>query len=279
MHASKLSYRDMYREDTEQSANMQVFTLHVTSHNGTSQPRIRSVQSLLAPGSVRVHNRSTGSKRVCFTFDSDVNETARYSLWGCSLMSSALTGEILMLLEGPMLTTREGTTRWWWWSVARVVAGLGLLARRQPPPPPPPPPHGSGRPQHQPPPDRSTTAMADDNFYRRAGKQRGQNESSKSHVPAPHSHSHCHLELRPQATSQRHTVPNTTAPVYRTGFWTFEETTRMRIGTAPIFQAPPLRYCYWLCEDPSPAVINASDYRQLEMKRKWLLGRCLYHRS
>ena len=82
-------------------------------------------------------------------------------------MSSALTGEILMLLEGPMLTTREGTTRWWWWSVARVVAGLGLLARRQQPPPPPPPPHGSGRPQHQPPPDRSTTAMADDNFYRR----------------------------------------------------------------------------------------------------------------
>lgn len=146
-------------------------------------------------------------------FDSSVSETARYSLWGCSVMSSALTGEILMLLDGPMLTTREGTTRWWWWSVARVVAGLGLLARRQPPPPPPPPPHGSGRPQHQPPPDRSTTAMADDSVYRRAGKQRGQNESSKSHVPAPHSHSHCHLELRPQATSQRHTDRNTTALV------------------------------------------------------------------
>lgn len=104
-------------------------------------------------------------------------------------MSSALTGDILMLLLGPMLTTREGTTRWWWWSVARVVAGLGLLARRQPPPPPPPPPHGSGRPQHQPPPDRSTTAMADDNVYHRAAKQRGHNESSKSHVRAPHRHS------------------------------------------------------------------------------------------
>lgn len=111
-------------------------------------------------------------------------------------------------------------------------------------------------------------------------KQRGHNESSKSHVPAPHSHSHshCQLELRSQATS-RHTDRNTTAPVYLTGFWTFEETTRMRIGKAPILQAPPLRYCYWLRADPSLAVINASDYRQLEMKRKWLLGSCLYHRS
>lgn len=69
------------------------------------------------------------------------------------------------------------------------MAGLGLLARRQPPPPPPPPPHGSGRPQHQPPPDRSTTAMAGDNFYHRAAKQRGHNESSYSHVPPPHRHS------------------------------------------------------------------------------------------
>lgn len=32
-------------------------------------------------------------------------------------------------------------------------------------------------------------------------------------------------------------------------------------------------------QTPPPPVINASDYRQLETKRKWLLGRCLYHRS
>ena len=60
---------------------------------------------------------------------------------------------------------------------------------------------------------------------------------------------------------------------------TFQGPARMRISTAPVLQAPPLRYCYWLRADPTPAVINASDYRQLETKRKWLLGRCLYHRS
>jgi hypothetical protein len=127
----------------------------------------------------------------------------RYSLCGWSDMSSALMGEILTPLGGPMLTTRDGTTRWWWWSVARVVAGLGLLARRQPPPPPPPPPHGSGRPQHQPPPppppDRSTTAR-----QQARQQNRGHNEfPPNSHVPAPHSTVRFVERLRHNGTQTR----------------------------------------------------------------------------
>ena len=36
MHACKLSYPDVKREDTEQSADTQVIMLYITPHNGTS---------------------------------------------------------------------------------------------------------------------------------------------------------------------------------------------------------------------------------------------------
>lgn len=90
---------------------------------------------------------------------------------------------------------------------------------------------------------------------------------------------HSHPKVRFPATSQQHTDRITTAPLYFADNWTFRDPVRMRTGTAPVRRAPPISYRHWLHTDPSLAVINASDYQQLEMKRKWLLCRCHYHRS
>lgn len=123
--------------------------------------------------------------------------------------------------------------------------------------------HGDGRRQRLPPCSKTERT------------QRVLQQPRASTAPSQHSHP----KVRYQATSQQHTDPITTAPQYLTGISTVGNPVRMRTGTAPVRRAPPLRYCYWLLADPSLAVINASDYQQLEMKRKWLLCRCLYHRS